>query len=130
VNLLLDTCAILFLSVDYPLVRPGTRELVTSAKRIFVSAVSSAELACLQECGRIELPGHWKPWLRKALVINGWESLAITMQIMEEAYSLPGEFHSDPADRILVATARIEDLILLTTDRKLLEYPHATARWE
>jgi len=48
---------------------------------------------------------------------------------MEEAYSLPGSFHADPADRILTATARLEDLVLLTTDRKLLDYPHLEARW-
>ena len=92
-------------------------------------AISSAELACLQERGRVELPDHWKPWLRKAIEVNGWESLSISMEIMEEAYSLPGTFHSDPADRILTASARTEKLGLLTTDRKLHDYPHETALW-
>lgn len=61
--------------------------------------------------------------------LNQWESLPITMEIMEEAYSLPGDFHADPADRILTATARRENLLLLTTDQKMLNYPHVMARW-
>lgn len=43
---------------------------------------------------------------------------------MREAYSLPGHFHQDPADRIMVATARKHDLTILTGDRKIIDYPH------
>ena len=128
-NLLLDTCAILYLGVNDPCVAASTHDLVERADRIFVSPISSAELACLQERRRIELPTHWKPWFREAIEKNGWEIKPITMEIMEEAYSLPGSFHPDPADRILTATSRQEDLLLLTTDRKLLEYPHLKAGW-
>jgi PIN domain nuclease of toxin-antitoxin system len=128
-NLLLDTCAIIYLGIDDPSVTATTRRLVRDAERIFVSPISSAELACLQERGRIKLPVHWKPWLREAIETNGWDVKPITLEIMEEAYSLPESFHPDPADRILTATARREDLVLLTTDRKLLAYPHLQARW-
>lgn len=47
----------------------------------------------------------------------------------QEAYSLPGNFHRDPADRILVATCRLRGLALLTADRLILDYPHVTALW-
>ena len=43
-------------------------------------------------------------------------------EIAIESSFLPGEFHGDPADRIIVATARINDLILLTRDKKILNY--------
>ena len=43
---------------------------------------------------------------------------------MAEAYSLPPPIHSDPADRILIATARLEKLTLVTTDAKIRAYPH------
>lgn len=128
-NLLLDTCAIIYLGIDDPCVTATTRRLVRDAERIFVSPISSAEFACLQERGRIKLPVHWKPWFREAIETNGWDVKPITLEIMEEAYSLPESFHPDPADRILTATARREDLVLLTTDRKLLAYPHLQARW-
>jgi PIN domain nuclease of toxin-antitoxin system len=128
-NLLLDTCAIIFLGIDDPCISASTRRLIREAEQIYVSPISTAELACLQERGRIELPVHWKPWFRDAIETNGWDVKPITLEIMEEAYSLPGSFHSDLADRVLTATARCEDLVLLTTDRKLLDYPHLQARW-
>jgi len=51
------------------------------------------------------------------------------LDIIEEAYSLPETFHSDLADRIIVATARLRKYILLTADRKILNYPHVNAVW-
>lgn len=128
-NVLLDTCAILYLSLDDPCITPLTRSIIREAERVWISPISSAELACLQDRGRIELPKHWRLWLREALETNGWEPLSITLEIVMEAYSLPGTFHPDPADRILTATARKENLILLTTDRKILDYPHVLAKW-
>jgi PIN domain nuclease of toxin-antitoxin system len=47
-----------------------------------------------------------------------------TLDVMQEAYSLPDEFHQDPADRIIVATARIHDLTIITGDLKIVNYPH------
>jgi PIN domain nuclease of toxin-antitoxin system len=42
--------------------------------------------------------------------------------VAAEAYALPGQFHADPADRILVATARLRGLRLMTVDERILEY--------
>lgn len=128
-NLLLDTCAILHLSMGDPCVKSSTLGLLEAADQVFVSPISSAELACLQERGRIQLPQHWKIWFRTALEQNGWETQPISLEMMEEAYSLPGDFHADPVDRVLTATARMEKLLLLTTDRKILEYPHVRSGW-
>lgn len=129
-GLLLDTCAILFLSTDDPKLTPGVKDRITQIEEIFVSAISVAELACLSQKGRIDLGMHWKPWFRKAVQVNGWQVLPASWEIMEEAYSLPENFHSDPADRMLVATARVHRIALLTTDQKILDYPHVDAFWE
>jgi PIN domain nuclease of toxin-antitoxin system len=48
---------------------------------------------------------------------------------MEEAFSLPSPFHADPADRMLVATARPHGLAILTADRRILDYPHVETCW-
>ena len=69
---------------------------------------------------------HWKPWFNHFIDMNGWRLLDIDLTVVQEAYSLPGEFHQDPADRILAATARIHRLALVTGDRKLIDYPHVT----
>ncbi|MBN1961464.1 MAG: PIN domain-containing protein [Deltaproteobacteria bacterium] len=63
-------------------------------------------------------------WFRFFIELNGWEVLPIDLEIIEEAYSLPGQFHADPADRIIVATARQKKLIVVTGDKKIIEYPH------
>jgi len=51
-------------------------------------------------------------------------TLAVSWDIASEAYELPVAFHKDPVDRVLVATARIHDLVLLTADDLILRYPH------
>lgn len=48
----------------------------------------------------------------------------MSWDIASEAYELPVAFHKDPVDRVLVATARIHDLVLLTADDLILRYPH------
>ncbi|MDE0838446.1 MAG: PIN domain-containing protein, partial [Kiritimatiellae bacterium] len=55
---------------------------------------------------------------------NAWGVLDIDLETVEEAFSLPGEFHRDPADRFIVAAARLNRLVVLTADRKILDYPH------
>lgn len=91
---------------------------------VFVSAITSAELACLVQKNKIELPVHWRRWFRAAIESNGWAVLPVDLENIEEAYSLPEDFHTDPADRILVAAARLHKLELVTGDQKILDYPH------
>lgn len=102
---------------------------IQNATEIFVSAVTAGELACLQERNRIELSTHWRTWFQNGIKVNGWSVLPIDLETMEEAYSLPGDFHSDLADRVITATARLHRLTVLTTDRKILDYPHVNSAW-
>jgi len=126
-HLLLDTCALVFFVEDTgQLSNEAMGHLTADDAEVYVSAVSIAELACGQERRRIQLTLHWKQWWAEALRRNGWECLPISPEIMAEAWSLPGTLHGDPADRLLVATARIERMTLITTDPRLLEYPHLT----
>ncbi len=123
---LLDTCAILFIAGGTSDLSARTLELIDSANssEVFVSSISLAEIACLQERGRISLESHWRTWWEELLGKTGWTSLPINDQVMAEAYSLPAPIHRDPADLVLIATARLERLSLVTTDRKILDYPH------
>ncbi len=122
---LLDTCALIFVVENSGDLSPKTEaNLKAEDAEVFVSAASISELACAQERGKLKLKQHWRTWWREALRRNGWPCLPRTAEIVEEAYSLSEPIHRDPVDRILIATARVEKLTLVTTDGKILSYPH------
>jgi len=127
---LLDTCAVLWaVSEPEKLSTEGKRSLSDPAAEVFVSVISCAEIACAVERGRIEIDRHWKSWFRNYTELNGWQIVPIDLGVMEEAYSLPEYSHRDPADRIIVATARKFHLQIVTADRRMLDYPHVETVW-
>jgi PIN domain nuclease of toxin-antitoxin system len=89
-----------------------------------VSAMSCWEVAKLVERGRLQLACSIEEWMEQAVAYPGIRVLPLTPQIAIESTKLPIPFHRDPADQIIVATARIHDLPLLTMDRLILDYPH------
>ena len=89
-----------------------------------VSVISCWEIAKLVELKRLTLPIPVLDWFENALSYPGVRLLDLTPEIAAESTALPGEFHRDPADQIIVATARIHDCPVLSTDRKILDYPH------
>jgi len=93
---------------------------------IGVSAISCWEIAKLVEYGRLELPCSLEEWFEQALGYPGIRLLELTPEIAIESTQLPGEFHRDPADQIIVATARVLGCSLVTSDDKILKYPHVT----
>jgi PIN domain nuclease of toxin-antitoxin system len=130
-KILLDTCAIIWVvSQPEKLTNKARDILLNKDSEIFVSSISCAEIACAVERGRIKLNTHWKKWFRHYIQLNGWYCVDIDLQVIEEAFSIPGIFHNDPADRILVATARLFSAKLLTADKKMLEYPHVDCVWD
>ena len=129
-KLLLDTCAVLWAVADPDsLSRKCTQSISDPDAEVSVSVISCAEIACAVERGRIRLDRHWKRWFRDYTELNGWQLVPIDLGIMEEAYSLPEYSHRDPADRIILATARILQLHLVTADRRMLAYPHVETIW-
>ncbi len=89
-----------------------------------VSVISCWEIAKLVELGRLKLSYFVKDWLEQALQYPGVRLLNLTPEIAVESSQLPGSFHRDPADQIIVATARIFNCPILTADSKILNYPH------
>lgn len=124
-NLLLDTCAIIWCVSDPRNLSPAACEAILDKNsRIHVSAISCAEIACLADDGRITVTPHWRTWFNRAVADNGWSVLDINLATVQEAFSLPAGFHRDPADRFIVATARLHALTIVTADRKIIDYPH------
>ncbi len=129
-KLLLDTCCIIW-AVSNPesLSKPAGDLLQSEDSEIFVSPISSAEIACAVERRRIKLNQHWKTWFRHYIALNQWQLENIDLEIIEEAYSLPEMSNTDPVDRIITATARLKNYTLLTADKKILAYPHVKTVW-
>jgi PIN domain nuclease of toxin-antitoxin system len=90
-----------------------------------VSAISVWEVAMLEAKGRIRLSKDCLSWVNEALRAPGLGLIPLTPEIAVDSSRLPGVFHGDPADRILVATARRQGAILLTRDEKILSYGKA-----
>ena len=130
-KLILDTCAILWtVSKSSELSTKARSHITEKSNEICVSAISSAEIACLSDRNRIELNTHWKLWFRKYVIeINDWTVLDLNLDIIQEAYSLPGEVHKDPVDRFLIATSRLYKASIVTADKKILDYPHVDSIW-
>ena len=69
-------------------------------------------------------------WVNRALLETGFQLEPLSPAIALGAYQLPGEFHSDPADRMIVATARHLNATLVTRDEKIRAYSHVRSLWD
>jgi PIN domain nuclease of toxin-antitoxin system len=90
-----------------------------------VSSISVWEIGVLHAKGRVQLSAPLRDWVRNALAPDGISLLALDADTAAESTLLPGEPHGDPADRFLIAAARIEGLTLATRDRDIIEYGRA-----
>ena len=89
-----------------------------------VSVMSCWEVAKLVEYDRLELPRPVSEWFDLALAYPGVRLLDLTPRIALESTQLPEGFHRDPADQLIVATARVHGAPLMTLDARILHYPH------
>lgn len=94
-----------------------------------VADISIWEIARKESLGKLELSLSSRIWLCRATQSPGIEMLRADAEIAWESCNLPGEFHRDPADQIIVATARILGLTLITRDEKILNYSGVKALW-
>ena len=123
--LLLDTHVWIWLVRGEGRIPEDILELIIAAAgagSMFLSVMSIWELSLLDAKRRITLNMPCLAWVRTALDRSGALTLPLTSEVAVSCHQLPGELHSDPVDRVLVATARIEGLTLVTRDRAILEY--------
>jgi len=125
-NYLLDTHEWLWLqNGDTKKLKPAVvKEFIQLQKRgeLFVSAISVWEIALSVSKQRLYLGSSVEDWIEEGLTDDGLQLLPLTPTILIESTRLAGYSFGDPGDRILIATARENDLILVTRDRKILNY--------
>lgn len=102
----------------------------TATGNLRLAAISLWETAVLAFGKRVNLQKPTVQWLDEAIVGSGIAVEPLNTAVAAGAYDLPGKFHRDPADRVIVATARISGAALMTRDRRILDYAgqgHVTA---
>jgi len=105
--------------------RGSHRDLLNDADQQFaISIISCWEVAKLVQYSRLELDRPVSEWIASALSYPGLELLPLTPAIAVESTRLPEPFHRDPADQMIVATARVYRIPLLTEDTRILAWPH------
>ena len=129
---LLDTHAwVWWVTDDRRLSRPARRTIERSASRrqLWLSLISVWEVAKNVEKARLVLDRPVADWLDRATSAAGLQLADLTVPILVESCRLPTPFHGDPADQIIVATARDRDAAIVTRDARIREYAHVRSIW-
>jgi len=124
-GVLLDTHALVWLMVGDGRLSPAVAEVVQQAaatNQVYVSAITPWEIAMLVARNRLTFASDIRTWLDQALNQPGITLAPLIPAIAVDSVRLPGTIHGDPADRIIVATARYLRATLVTADAKLLTY--------
>ena len=119
-ELLLDTCALIWVLGDGNLA-PEATTAITSLP-LHVSAVSALEIGILIRKGRFTTEAAPALWFQSSLDALSAKLQPLPPEILFASQSLPGLFHGDPFDRVMIATARRGGLKLVTRDRAILDY--------
>ena len=129
---LLDTHAwVWWVSEDRRLSRPARRaiEKAVAADALALSLISIWEVAKKVEKGQLVLDRPVDDWLDLATVRPGLHLIELTRPILAQSCRLPQPFHGDPADQIIVATARDRDATIVSKDQQIRRYIHVRSVW-
>lgn len=124
-RLLLDTCAIIWIALNAPIGPEAVAAMTQSAaaqEKVRVSPISAWELGLLSAKGRLATARSPMSIFGEVIATPGVRIEALSPEVLIESSFLPGNLHRDPADRILIATARNFDLTLVTRDQTILSY--------
>lgn len=98
-------------------------------EELLLSAISVWEFSKLLEKKRLTLSIDGMRWIEQALQIPKLRLVSLTPEICWQSTVLPRPFHDDPADQMIVATARQESATILTSDQLIRKYPHVRSDW-
>jgi PIN domain nuclease of toxin-antitoxin system len=129
---LLDTHTWLWWVTDDARLSKRARAAIGRAARdeaLAISAISVWEVAKKVEKGQLTLDRALDDWLDQALAAPGLHVAELTRQVLVESCRLPAPFHGDPADQIIVATARKRAATLVTADHRIRSYRHVQTVW-
>jgi PIN domain nuclease of toxin-antitoxin system len=127
-NLLLDTCALLALAGQVGKLPRKASLALAKASTVFVSTVTPWEIAIKFKSGKLQLSCPVEEWFSDSLLRYELEEIKLSAPLLCRAADLP-LIHRDPFDRVLVATALQENLVILTSDSAIPMYPGIRVAW-
>ena len=128
--ILLDTHVLVWMSSDPKRLSKRAREAIRQAREdsgIAVAAITLWELAWLANSGRLQVAGSVESYVRET--ISRVIVRPITPEITALAVQMPANFQKDPADRMIVATAAVEGLLLVTADERIQRSKRVATIW-
>jgi PIN domain nuclease of toxin-antitoxin system len=126
-NLILDTCALIWLVADSDQLSAFAKEEIEAAQVVYVSPISAWEVSLKQARGDLELPLPSKEWFERSLTVHNLALAELSVDVLSLANDLP-RHHKDPADRFIIATATLGKLTVVTSDKKFDAYDIKTIR--
>ena len=125
-RILLDTCTFLWIILDDPHLSDNARDLFRDpSNAVFLSSVSTWEIALKHSLGRLPLPDPPDRFIPAQRISHGISSLALDEDATLQLPRLPS-LHKDPFDRMLICQAITGSLAILTPDESILQYPVRT----
>lgn len=129
---LLDTHAWIWWNMQPQKLSAKVLDLISTPARydeLLLAAISVWEFAKLLEKQRLAISCDPEDWIREALEMPKLRLVPLTPALAYRSTILPRPFHDDPADQIIVATARQENATIFTVDEKIRAYPHCRHVW-
>ena len=130
--IVLDTHTLIWWVTGDPTLSKKAKAAIEREKlggEIIISSISAWEIAMLVERERLFLSMDVDSWLATVAEIEAVHFLPVDVEVATKSVDLPGEFHKDPADRMIVATARKLAVPLVTKDEKIRAYAHVKTIW-
>jgi PIN domain nuclease of toxin-antitoxin system len=123
--ILLNSCAAIWAAANDPSLKASTTSLIDDAARddmLALSSITAWEIGTLIRRGRLRVQGSGETFLSCIFEAPGVRELPVNRKIATHAAMLGDDFHGDPANRIIIATAIVRRCRLITRDRLILAY--------
>ena len=117
---LLDTCAFIWMAEGTSM--DDQAERVISGGKLKVSPITAWEVGLLVARERLAIRAKPGIWFQQHCDFYDIELAELNTEILVDSSFLPGKVHGDPADRIIIATARAEGMTIMTRDKEILDY--------
>ena len=119
--MILDTCALLWLATGSSDLTRKTLKKIEETNVVYVSAITAFEIAIKASKGKLKLPKNPREWFDAIVSCHRLTVLPLDLNVCLGATELP-PFHNDPCDRFIIATAKIHNFAVVTSDQNFAQY--------